>query len=513
MRLRSLTVLVASCCSVALSISATERPNIILIYSDDQGWGDVGYHGVADILTPAIDRIANEGVAFTQGYASASVCGPSRCGLLTGVYQQRFGCGENASMAGFPDETKWPTSGIPTSQSTLSDMLNDAGYTCGMVGKWHVGHSDEQVPNARGYDSFFGFLNGSHDYTRWESEFGPNRSLWPLFRNREALPAQEDTYLTDRFSNEAVEFIEQASKKEAPFFLYLAYNAVHHPWQVPDAYLERTQHLTDNPERNFFAAMILAMDDGIGRVLETLDAKGITENTIVWFMSDNGSPSGQGLKPSRERKQHFATLTHGEGHATMSNTGGLRGFKGDTYEGGIRVPMCMRWPSQVPAGTVYQQPVSNLDIVPTSLAPLGINKPTTGVHFDGVDLLPFLRGERDEQRPHETLYWRRDNDYAIRHGDWKLTWNDASGPLTIMLFNLANDPEERVDLIDQYPERAQALQDLFDAWDHTLPTSELWGAPWNRNRDYPNGTRIRVVEFNADPPTQHTARKKIKASN
>jgi arylsulfatase A-like enzyme len=197
----------------------------------------------------------------------------------------------------------------------------------------------------------------------------------------------------------------------------------------------------------------------------------------------------------------------------MSNTGGLRGFKGDTYEGGIRVPMCMRWPSQVPAGTVYQQPVSNLDIVPTSLAPLGINKPTTGVHFDGVDLLPFLRGERDEQRPHETLYWRRDNDYAIRHGDWKLTWNDASGPLTIMLFNLANDPAERVDLIDQYPERAQALQDLFDAWDHTLPTSELWGAPWNRNRDYPNGTRIRVVEFNADPPTQHTARKKIKASN
>lgn len=502
---------IAITCSVSvLRASVGEKPNIIIIYSDDQGWGDVGYHGFNDIMTPSIDRIANEGVSFTQGYVSASVCGPSRSGLLTGVYQQRFGCGENASMEGFPNNTKWPNAGIPITQSTISDMLSDAGYNCGMIGKWHVGHSPKQAPNGRGFDYFFGFLNGAHDYTRWRDDFKKSAGLWPLYRNRKILPATKDVYLTDLFSDEAVDFIDRATIGKEPFFLYLAYNAVHHPWQVPDNYLERTKNLTDNVERNFFAAMVLAMDDGIGRILDKLEEKGIADNTMIWFMSDNGSPKGQGLAKNNSKKKEFEECVRSEGSATMSNAGSLRGFKGDTYEGGIRVPFCMRWPSKIPAGIQYKLPVSNLDIMPSSLALLSIRKPKQGHHFDGVNLLPYIVGNMNNKRPHKTLYWRRDTDYAIRHGDWKLTWNDSSGPLTIMLFNLQEDPEERNDLASIFPDRAQYLQNLFDQWDHTLPAHEIWGAPWNRNWNYRVGKQIDVRNFNLRPPNRQMARRKIK---
>lgn len=504
------TLVILCCFAYSQAVSAIERPNIIIIYSDDQGWGDVGYHGYDDIITPAIDRIANEGVAFTQGYVSASVCGPSRSGLLTGVYQQRFGCGENASMEGFPNNTKWPNTGIPRSQSTISDLLKNAGYNCAMIGKWHVGHSLSQDPNARGFDYFYGFLNGAHDYNRWLGDFSRGPGLWPLYRNRNILPATKDIYLTDLFSDEAVDFIDRATIGKEPFFLYLAYNAVHHPWQVLDNYLDRTKNLTDNVERNFFAAMVLAMDDGIGRILDKLEEKGIADNTMIWFMSDNGSPKGQGLSNNSTRKQEADNWTRSAQNANMSNAGPFRGFKGDTYEGGIRVPFCMRWPGKIPAGIVYELPVSNLDIMPSSLAPLGIYKPESGHTFDGVNLLPYIIGNMGDKRPHETLYWRRDTDYAIRQGDWKLTWNDASGPLTIMLFNLADDPEERINLVDRNPKKAQELQDLFDEWDHTMPAHEIWGAPWNRNWDFAKGRKVDVALFNKRPPTQNTARKKIK---
>ena len=482
-------------------LDGTSRsPNVVLIMADDMGWGDVGYHGFDDVLTPNIDRIAAEGVQFSQGYVSASVCGPSRAGLLTGVYQQRVGAGENASATGYPNqqEERFKMSGLPTSQPTLAEMLRPRGYRCGMVGKWHLGVEKPLRPHHRGFNFYWGFLNGSHSYTGWEPKFANKKDQWPIFRNDRMLPAEQDVYLTDLFSDRAVNFIKH--KPHDPFFLYLAYNAVHAPWQVPEKYLERTAHLDGGEDRRFFAAMILAMDDGIGRVLDTLDVEGIAGDTIVVFLSDNGSPRGQGLKP----KPKDNALPRGE--TVMSNPGPHRGFKGDTYEGGTKVPFTIRWPGVIEPGSRYDHPVSALDIAPTVATAAGIGQTPAGHPFDGVDLLPFLKGGKGEARPHDVLYWRRDNDYAIRQGDWKLTWNDASGSLSIKLFHLADDPGEFHDLVATHPEKAQALQDLFDAWDSTMPDSVPWGGPGNRNRAYAGGERVDVAEFNANPPKRPPAK-------
>tara|TARA_R110000850_G_scaffold141737_1_gene263703 strand:- start:40 stop:1497 length:1458 start_codon:yes stop_codon:yes gene_type:complete len=483
-----------------LSAVAADKPNVVLIFADDMGWGDVGYHGFEDVITPNIDRIAAEGVQFSQGYVAASVCGPSRAGLMTGVYQQRVGAGENASATGFPDNMgeRFRMSGLPTSQPTLAEILRPHGYRCGMIGKWHLGVEKPLRPHHRGFHYFRGFLNGSHSYTEWEMKFDDKKDKWPLFRNDEMVPPQENAYLTDLFSDYAVNFIKH--KPDSPFFLYLAYNAVHHPWQVPEKYLERTKHLEGGEDRRFFAGMILAMDDGIGRVLDTLDEAGVADDTIVIFLSDNGSPRGQGLKPAPKDEM----MARGE--TVMSNPGPHRGFKGDTYEGGIKVPFTMRWPGKIEGGSHYDWPVSALDIAPTVAAAVGVGQPNKGHPFDGVDLLPFLKGERDGDRPHDVLYWRRDNDYAVRQGDWKLSWNDASGPMKIMLFNLAEDPGEYHDVAHENPERAQAMQDQFDSWDSSMPDSRPWGGPGNRNREFGRGQRVDVKAYNQNPPARPPAK-------
>lgn len=465
----------------AIGAVAVEKPNIVIIYADDMGWGDVGYHGVEDILTPNIDRLAAGGVHFTQGYVSASVCGPSRCGLMTGVYQQRLGCGENPNTSGFPEAPTFPFAGLPLSQPILSEVLKPLGYRCGMVGKWHLGLHETMRPHARGFDYFYGFLNGAHDYERAFPRFGRNKGLWPLFRNNEVLPAYEG-YLTDSFNDEAVGFIER--NKQQPFFLYVAYNAVHHPWQVPEKYLERTKGLSEIKDRRFFAAMVLAMDDGVGRIMSALEDAGVNDNTLVFFISDNGTPRGQGLDhpPKDVQKER--------GGCTMSSAGPFRGFKGDTFEGGIRVPFVMHWPGKIEPGSRYDHPITNLDVVPTVLAQLGVGQPPKGLAFDGVDLMPYLDGDEGDERPHDVLYWRRDDDYAIRKGDWKLAWNDHSCPpdSEAMLFNLADDPGEHNDLSADQPKLKQELQDLFDAWDSRLPPSQCWGGPKNRkpNPDAPS---------------------------
>ena len=523
---RSLLVCLLAALAADVSVAA-RQPNVIIVMADDMGWGDVGYHGYENVMTPNIDRIAREGVQFTQGYVTASVCGPSRAGLMTGVYQQRFGCGENPSSSGWPDDCKYPMAGMPASQPTVAEMLKDQGYTCGMVGKWHLGVHPDLRPHSRGFDFYYGFLNGSHSYEEWTNEFAPNKSKWPVFRNNEMEPPRRDIYLTDLFSDEAVGFIERNHEK--PFFLYMAYNAIHHPWEVPQKYLERTKNLTDSKNRNFIAAMILSMDDGVGRVYDVLERHKILDNTAIVFLTDNGSPRGQGL----EHAPKDTSLERMDGMDFMSHTP-WRGFKGDVYEGGTRVPFCMRWPGVIEPGSKYDLPVSALDLAPTFLAAadrcagahsvarprLGASadseealsssaaspnealQPSSicpragggpGLLFDGVDLLPYLQGKK-KGRPHDVMYWRRDNDYAIRKGDWKLQWNDARGTANITLFNLADDPEERNDLSAAMPEKAQALQDLFDEWDNALPDNEWWGGPGNRKR---NRIDLSVAEFNA----------------
>ncbi|MBT3378445.1 MAG: sulfatase-like hydrolase/transferase [Lentisphaerae bacterium] len=459
------------------------QPNVVLIYSDDQGWGDVGYHGYTDVLTPNIDKLATGGTQFSQAYVCASVCGPSRAGLLTGIYQQRMGVYGN-----------YDKGGVPTSQPLLFEMLKREGYSCGAVGKWHVGMAREELlPNSRGVDFFYGFLGGSHDYYRsaTDPEFR-KKGERPIMRNTQIEPPIQESkgYLTEMFTKEAVGFIERAT--DEPFCLYLAYNAVHHPWSVPDSYVQRVQQLDTHDERKLFAGMVLAMDDGVGAIMDALRRKGVADNTLVIFMSDNGSPRGQGIAQPRQKTR---------GTTTMSSPGPFNGFKGDTYEGGIRVPFVMHWPGRIPAGATYAHPVINLDIVATVLARSGVSKPWKGQAFDGVDLLPFISGGRpSDQKPHQTLYWRRDNDYAIRHGDWKLAWNDQAGPKTIRLFNLVDDPGEWKDLAGTNPKQAQVLQDMFDAWDSGLPDNQSGRNPRNRNNGHAAGKRINVSEFNARPP-------------
>ena len=453
---------------------------MVLIYSDDQGWGDVGYHGYEDVMTPNIDRLAAGGTQFSQGYVCASVCGPSRAGFLTGVYQQRMGVYGN-----------YDKGGVPTSQPLLFEMLKRQGYSCGVVGKWHVGmERKEYWPNSRGVDFFYGFLSGSHDYreSTTDPDF-PNKSQRPICRNTDIEPPIQDSdgYLTDMFTKEAVQFIEQAG--DEPFCLYLAYNAVHAPWQVPDSYLERVQHLDTHDERKLFAAMVLAMDDGVGAVMDALKKKGVEDDTLVFFISDNGSPRGQGIAQPRQKTR---------GTTTMSSPGPFNGFKGDTYEGGTRVPFVMYWPGRIPAGRTYSHPVINLDMAATVMARCGVSRPWKGHTFDGVDLMGFITGKRPaDEPPHDVLYWRRGEDYAIYKGGWKLAFNDQSGPQTIRLFNLAGDPGEYNDLSAGNPEKAQALQDMFDAWDSRLADNQSGNNPKNRNTGYASGKRLSVAEFNA----------------
>lgn len=452
----------------------SSKPNIIVIYTDDQGWGDVGYHGFDDIYTPNIDALAAGGVHFPQAYVTASVCSPSRAGLLTGVYQQRFGVYGNFKQ-----------NHVPQSQPLMMEAMKDAGYTTGLVGKWHMGDPTGR-PNERGADFFYGFHGGSHNYMYSDAEEGGKPWLSPLYRNTDKEPPIQNSngYLTELFTDEAVAFIQDNADK--PFFLHVAHFAVHHPWQVPDGYIERLQDLeVHHEERRFFAAQTLVLDDGVGAIMDTLKAHDLDQDTLVFFMSDNGTPAGQGFEEPRKKKR---------GETTMSSPGPFNGFKGDTYEGGIRVPFVIHYPAQIPAGLEYTPMVSALDIFPTMMARLGKDQ-VGGLPFDGVDLFPYILGDNQDQ-PHQTLYWRRDNDYAIRDGDWKLTLNDANGPSTIRLFNIAQDPGEWNDLVDQHPEIAQKLQNKFDAWESTLPVNKLSHKPENRNSEFHRGVETRVQEFN-----------------
>ncbi len=463
-----------SLCSVGL-LANNDKPNILVIYADDMGWGDVGFHGYDDVETPNIDALARGGVQFPQAYVTASVSGPSRAGVITGVYQQRFGYYGNSELC---------TVGMPT----LGEYLQEEGYATGLMGKWHLGKTPDQVPHARGFDFFYGFLTGAHDYYNSSTDIDvPRDNLSPIYINDAIQPPLQESgaYLTETITDHAVSFIED--NKETPFFAYVAYNAVHSPWQVPDKYVQRLQHLAVHHEdRRIFAAMVLAMDDGIGQIIQTLKENGLDDNTLIFFMTDNGTPRGQGIvNPDKNEMKD-------RGDNRMSNPGPFRGFKGDTYEGGIRVPMVMNWKGHIPAGMVYDKPVISLDIVPTVLASVGKSVETD---LDGVNILPHILNEVSEA-PHDTLYWRRDRDYAIRIGKWKLAYNDAGSTQRIQLFDMQNDKEEMYDLANQYPIVAQKLQDTFDAWDSKNPEYPFGVTPSNRNKHYAEGHRRSVSEYN-----------------
>ena len=405
-----------------LLAAESKKPNVIVILSDDHGYGAVSCQGFKDIATPNIDSIAANGVRCTNGYVTCPICSPTRAGLMTGRYQQRFGHEDNPG----PPTVAAPNFGLPESEKTMADYMKTEGYVTGAVGKWHLGHRPECHPQKRGFDEFFGFLTGAHSYTK--SGIG---TLEPVLRGTEEVDEKE--YLTDAFAREAVSFIERHKGK--PFFLYLAFNAVHHPLEAPERYENRFNHFLI-PQKRKYAAMLKAMDDAVGSVLSKVRTAGLEEDTLIFFLGDNGGYRMPGLAPNAP----------------------LSGFKGDTYEGGVRIPFLVQWKGKLPAGKVYDKPVVSLDILPTAVSVAG-GKAASNV--DGVNLLPYLKGEKSKS-PHDELFWRWYEKSGARVGDWKLVRN---GDGAERLFNLADDIGETKDLATMNPDKLKELQDAYKEWD------------------------------------------------
>jgi arylsulfatase A-like enzyme len=429
--------------------SAQSRPpNIVVIVTDDMGYADIGVHGSKDIPTPNIDALANTGIRFTDAYVSGPYCSPTRAGLLTGRYPQRFGHEFNPGGGNEPDL------GLPPSEVTLADRLEAAGYRTALVGKWHLGFADRLHPMERGFDEFFGFLGGGHAYFQVPAT-GANSILDG--RTRVSEPA----YLTDAFADRAVDFIQR--HRAQPFFLYLAFNAVHTPMHAAEKYLARFQHIAD-PNRRTYAAMLAAMDDAIGRTLDALRAGDLEEKTLIILFNDNGGPT------------MATTSVNGSSNAP------LRGSKRQTLEGGIRVPFIIRWKGQLPAGKVDNRPIIQLDVLPTALAAAGVDvKPEW--KLDGVNLLPYLTGAVSAE-PHAALYWRLGEHMAIRSGAWKLVKSgegrlrdvDHNAPRdlsTAALYNLKDDIGEQHDLAAKHPEKVRELTEAWQKWNREL-AQPLW---------------------------------------
>jgi arylsulfatase A-like enzyme len=419
------------------------RPNIVVILADDLGYADLGFNGCTDIPTPHLDALARQSVRCASGYVSHPFCSPTRAGLLTGRYQQRFGHENNPTYD--PSDASL---GLPIDQVTLAQLLRNGGYVSGVVGKWHLGAAPRFHPNRRGFDESFVFLGGGHNYLPREAASLEYRI--PILRDDE--PVAEPEYLTDAFGREAVRFIERHANESVrrPFFLYLAFNAVHTPLQAPQEYLDRFPKITDTRRRTY-AAMLSAMDDAIGRVLETLRDRKLERDTLVVFLSDNGGPPA----------------------ANGSRNDPLRGTKGQVYEGGIHVPFLVRWRGTLPEGSAYPEPVISIDILPTALAAAGISPPS-GRALDGVNLLPALRGDT-QAPPHDRLFWRTGGGaaFAVREGRFKLIRTGA-GPAE--LYDLAADPVESKDLAATQPEVVARLQAALHAWNATL-VPPLWENP------------------------------------
>ncbi|MEL4308209.1 sulfatase-like hydrolase/transferase [Joostella sp. CR20] len=411
----------------------SQSPNVVLILADDLGYNDVGFNGSTEIPTPNIDRIANEGVKFTNGYVSYAVCGPSRAGLITGRFQDRFGFGLNPLYA-----PKDPNMGLPLSEETLASALQKANYKSVAIGKWHLGAHELLHPLKRGFDDFYGFLTGGHmyfpeqltiqDQSGVKSQYDAYREK--ILRNYERV--EETEYLTDGLSREAVNYIKKY--KDEPFFIYLAYNAPHTPLQATQKYLDRFPNIEDK-KRKTYAAMVSAVDDGVGAVLNTLEELNLDENTIVIFLSDNGGP-----------EKHNA-----------SDNGVLRGEKGSLFEGGVHVPFAMKWPKAIPQGMIYEKPVISLDLFATVVAQSNIQ---TKNKLDGVNLIPYLQGEKElDDRP---FFWKQfnKNSYGLRLGDYK--YLQLNNQKENMLFNLEEDISETSNLYETKSATFLALKEEFE---------------------------------------------------
>lgn len=429
-----------------------QQPNIVVLLADDLGWNDVSYHG-SNIRTPNIDRIAHEGLELDRFYV-CPVCSPTRAGLMTGRWPLRFGLMKSVIPP-------WRDFGLPAEETTVAEMLRDAGYKHrGVIGKWHLGHASRKYhPLNQGFSQFYGHYNGAIDYFTHLRE-------GELDWHRDFESNYDEGYSTDLLANEAVRFIESAAG-EGPFFLYVPFNAPHSPFQATGEDLAANEHV-QKPQRRVLAGMITAMDRGVGRILQALDQQGIAENTFVWFCSDNG-----GVEEPR------------------SSNRPLRGHKGDVFEGGVRVAAAARWPRGFEGGRKITAPTGYIDLYPTLMAAAGIEQ-TNGLPLDGRNMLPVFRGTAEPQPRTWFHYIAMRGDpsekLAVMEGDWKLVLLDARADdpqqargVTTLLFNLREDPGEKQDLAAAQPELAARLRERAIQFRQLEPPEAL--LPYNAGKE------------------------------
>ncbi len=443
-----------------------KAPNIVIILSDDQGYADVSYnpHHPKEVHTPNIDALAKSSIVCTQGYTTGCVCSPTRAGLLTGRYQQRFGvytAGEGGS-------------GVPLSEVYFPQYLKAAGYVSGAIGKWHQGVELKYHPIHRGFDEFYGFMGrGAHDYFKHDDPDSP------LYRGLK--PTKDEGYLTTRITEEAISFIERHKRK--PFFLYVAYNAVHAPAQAPK---KDIKNVTNSEKRNILMAMNKHLDDGVGKIVTTLKKEKLFDDTLMVYLTDNGGAKGM-----------------------EANNAPLRGYKQQYYEGGVRVPFIVSWPDRLKGGQRCNVPVSSFDILPTALAATGV-KTRKNVQLDGKNMLPALEGK--VEKLHDHLFWSSgglSGKWAVRSGKWKLvTVKDKTE-----LFDLSKDIGESTDLVKQNPTEVKRLTRIYNQWLDQMaePNSrqpKRWypglKAPRKKNRNRQNNKKQTRSENSARATANHS---------
>jgi arylsulfatase A-like enzyme len=405
---------------------AADRPNVVVILVDDMGYGDLGTHGVPDIRTPNIDRLAREAVRLTNFYANGPVCTPTRAAFMTGRYQQRVGL-EWAIQA----NQKEP--GLPATEPSLARLLRDNGYATALFGKWHLGFKPEFGPNAHGFEEFFGILGGNVDMYSHRNINGE------LDLYEQAVAVERDGYLTDQLTDRAVQFIDRSTDR--PFFLFMAYNAVHLPFQPPGRVNDRrTRETWQQGTRADYAGMLENVDANIGRLLKALNSRKVTRETMLIFTNDNGG----------ERLSRSAPFFH---------------HKGTLWEGGIRVPCFVRWPGRLPSGRMVHEPAMTMDLTATILAATGTTAPRDRP-LDGRDLLPVFTGR--DRLPTRTLFWRVDRidrkQKAARQGRWKYLRDGAID----LLFDIEHDPGEREDVSYRHPNTVGELKRALEAWERDV---------------------------------------------
>ncbi|POY36603.1 sulfatase [Solitalea longa] len=469
--------------TVTAKEQAAQKPNVIVILADDLGYHDLSSFGNDVLKTPNIDSLGTEGTRFTQAYSSAPICSPSRAGLVTGRYQQRFGfeflVPQNEGVKPTPEQVqqfvasaaktggsveKLPISqdeflnikkGLPESEVSIGQLFKQNGYQTAIIGKWHLGETDGFQPQKRGFDYHYGFYSGLTLYAypntpgivdyhlpwalservAWTRE-GSNR----IVRNDKPV-VDDKEFLTDRLADEAISYIE--SNKTKPFFLYLPFNAPHDPFQAKKSDFDKYASVKDSTVRVYYG-MITGLDNAIGRIHRKLKALGLDKNTIIVFTSDNGG----------------ATYTR------ATDNYPLRGGKLSHFEGGVNIPFFIKYPGKVPAGQVYKLPVSNLDIFSTVAAAANISLPK-GVEYDGTNLLPYVNGS-NKARPHDVLFWRNGYSKAVRKGDWKLYINTRNNKQ--LLFDLSKDRSETSDLSAQHPDLVKELSAALQVWESKVKT-------------------------------------------